>query len=135
MNVCICRCCFENIPYMYAIPTRFDEGYQSEEDGRPYWKVSPQANQDYGNYEKEYELDEGGHYAEPVYPVYPVEHSNTCIAEAQEKASRILGKTPPKEKFEGVFPSSCKMKPIQNYPSKQASPPPSAPVPQQLQAV
>jgi len=114
-----------------------DEGYESEEDGGPYWKLSLQANQDYGNYEEEeYELDEeGGNYAEPVYPVYPVERSSTRIAEAREKASRMPGKTPPKEKFEGVFPPSRKMKPIQNYPSKQASPPPSAPVPQQLQPV
>jgi hypothetical protein len=27
-----------------------DEGYESEEDGGPYWKLSLQANQNYGNY-------------------------------------------------------------------------------------
>jgi len=124
----------------YYRQARFEEdsggGYGSDEDDGPYWKVALQTAQDNKIKEVEYEdieyenNGEYGYYADPCYPAYPVERSSTHIAEAREKASRLPSKTPPKQKFEGVFPPPCKnqFRPGQNLPPKQVAPQP-APVP------
>jgi len=102
-----------------------DDEYELDEDEGPYWKIALQTAQDNRIYEDdEYENEEDGYYIDPSYYAYPAERSSTRIAEAREKASRLPSRTPPKQKFEGVFPPPRKnqVKAGQNLPPKQVVP-------------
>jgi hypothetical protein len=106
-----------------------DDGYESEEDDGPYWKVALQTAQNDQYYEED-EYNDDGYYAEPIYKAYPAEWSSTHISEAREKAARLPNKPLPKQRFEGVFPPPLKKpaRPTQNTPAKPVVPTP-APVP------
>ena len=71
--------------------------------------------------------EDDGYYMDPTYYSYPAERSSTRIAEAREKTSRIPSKTPPKQKFEGVYPPPRKnlVRPSQNVPPKPVVPQPA----------
>jgi hypothetical protein len=114
------------------------DGYESDSDDGPYWRVALNTQRRHKayvgeEYEDEYEKedeDEEDYYEDPAYEVYPAERSSTRIAEARERASRMPGKAPPREKFEGVFPPPRKERPIAKPPTQ----PPPQPIPAQRPA-
>jgi hypothetical protein len=114
------------------------DGYDSDSDDGPYWRVALNTQRRHKayvgeEYEDEYEKedeDEEDYYEDPAYEVYPAERSSTRIAEARERASRMPGKAPPREKFEGVFPPPRKERPIAKPPTQ----PPPQPIPAQRPA-
>lgn len=107
------------------------DGYETDSDDGPYWQVSlntqprhrANVNEEYKD-EDEEEEEEEDYYAEPAYEIYPVEQFSTQIAEAREKASRMPGKIPPQQKFEGAFPPPQKEQPLTKPPSQQTQPVP-----------
>jgi len=106
------------------------DGYESDSDDGPYWRVALQTNKGKGVYpEEEYEYeDEDEYYAEPAYEAYPVQRTSTRIANARERASQMPGRVPPpRQKFEGVFPPPRKDR------NRPAANPPAQPPPEPVQ--